>query len=119
MRTDMGAHHDYRLRLPRFLERSKRLVVCARRDVGRFVGDEVMSDKKKLTLQFGAMAAPLIKQIHDQDLRLRTEISLELLNHCQQDVDAVNRLSIRGYFTDEQTSRCRLRILNRVRDLVI
>ena len=63
-----------------------------------------------LSLQFGAMAAPIAEQLADQDLTGNAH----LVQHFQRDADAIARLQIRGLLPDSATQNARKRLLKRI-----
>jgi hypothetical protein len=59
-------------------------------------------------ITFGAIADPLRKQLEGEHFDAGT------INHYQRDVDAITRLHVRGFLTDAETSRARIRVLKKL-----
>ena len=67
-----------------------------------------MLGKEKLGITFGAMATPLRKQLE------MTGMDVGSINHFQRDADAVTRLHVRGFLTDAETRKARIRLINKI-----
>ena len=64
----------------------------------------------KVELEFGAMARPIRAQLRAQHVHLRINGAKEIAR-CQQDADAVTRLSLRNVLTDAQRASARRRVM--------
>jgi hypothetical protein len=69
---------------------------------------------KTLRISFGALSDSLAKQIRDQDL----EIDPTKCGHLQLDIDAVNRLRIRGALTDSEAHKVHKRLMKSITNAV-
>lgn len=66
-----------------------------------------MSD---LTLRFGTLAPALNHQLREQGV----ELDAKDVEHWERDIDAVNRLGVRGVLTLSEAERARRRIFKQV-----
>lgn len=66
--------------------------------------------QRKLQLSFGAMSPGLNVQIASQDLKY----DIDEIDHLQRDVDAMNRLRIRGYIPDGQIAKLNQKIFKKI-----
>lgn len=62
----------------------------------------------KITLDFGAMAPPLKKQLADYN------VSEAELSQCQRDADAIVRLNWRRLISDSQAHAARKRLMKKI-----
>lgn len=66
-----------------------------------------MSSKTILSIQFGALALPLQRQLKDQGV----EVGLEYVVWLQRYADAITLLRVRALLTDGEAARARKRLL--------
>lgn len=66
--------------------------------------------KKTLALTFGAMSDPLIKQLRKQKFLFDEDT----VDHFQKDIDAFNRLRIRGYLTTSETKNVNDKLFKKI-----
>lgn len=67
-----------------------------------------------LTLEFGAMSAP----IHTQLAKQKLVADKEKVRAFEVDATAILRLAIRGYLPESQVKRCRQRLLKHLDKIV-
>lgn len=65
---------------------------------------------KKVGISFGALAPPLIEQLHEQGLTMDAKDASALSN----DIDAVNRLYLRNVITETEAKQARRRIMKKI-----
>ena len=70
---------------------------------------------KKLGIYFGAISDPLSTQLRKQ----KYLFDKEKVKHFQRDIDALNRLRIRGYITDSQTDAATGKLYKKIERHVI
>jgi hypothetical protein len=64
-------------------------------------------------LTFGALAAPLVEQLHSQGLAV-LDCDAARLDHLQRDADALVRLVIRGVLTESAATVARRKLMKEV-----
>ena len=67
-----------------------------------------------VSIEFGAMADPLMKQFEAQGVTTLTAENKKDIRHFQKDADAITRCSVRGLISSGQASRSRQRLAQRM-----
>ncbi len=63
-----------------------------------------------LVVYFGAISDKLSKQLKDQKFKFNKDN----VNHFEEDIEAMNRLRIRGYLTDSVADKVRAKLYKKI-----
>lgn len=71
--------------------------------------------KRTITIRFGALAPPLIRQLVDQGF---TNVSIEAVDMCQRDADALTRIRVRNLIAPYVCAAGEKRLLRKIAKIV-